>query len=115
MSAEITDGLGDFLPIIIALLVIAGVVFSAFNYVAKKTKDATAFRITTEHNYEKLDTKIDVQKEEVDKRFSTLEEQLSAAQLQAQSYNRELKDIMITTQKETVNAINKLGEALTKK
>jgi len=101
MSAEITEGLGDFLPIVIALLVIAGVVFSAFNYVAKKTKDATAFRITTEHNYEKLDTKIDVQKEETDNRLSNIEDHLEANNIEAQNSTKEI-----------INAISKLGERI---
>jgi len=101
MSAEITDGLGDFLPIVIALLVIAGVVFSAFNYVAKKTKDATAFRITTEHNYEKLDTKIDVQKEETDNRLSNIEDHLQANKIEAQNSTKEI-----------INAIKELGQVL---
>jgi len=89
---------------VIALLVIAGVVFSAFNYVAKKTKDATAFRITTEHNYEKLDTKIDVQEEKTNKRFTNIEEQLSAGQLEAHNSTQEI-----------INAITTLGETLSKK
>ena len=94
MSAEITEVLGDFLPIVIAVLVIAGVVFSAFNYVAKKTKDATAFRITTEHNYEKLDTKIDVQKEETDSRLSKIEDHLTAGQLEAQNSTKEIMGVL---------------------
>ncbi len=104
MSAEITDGLGDFLPIVIALLVIAGVVFSAFNYVAKKTKDATAFRITTEHNYEKLDTKIDVQEEKTNKRFTNIEEHLEANKIEA-----------LNSTKEIINAINNLAGKLPEK
>jgi len=104
MSGEITDGLGDYLPIIIAIMTVIAGIFAAFNYVAKKTKDATLFRATTEHNYEKLDTKIDVQKNETDKRFSNIEEQLAAGQLEAQNSTKEI-----------INAISMLGETLSKK
>jgi len=104
MSAEITEGLGDYLPIIIALMAVVAGIFGAFNYVAKKTKDATAFRITTEHNYEKLDTKIDVQKEETDNRLSNIEDHLEANKIEAQNSTKEI-----------INAITNLGETLSKK